>query len=57
VPDLDAAILWPAAVARHAKNRDTAVEFLEFKAETVPIGKVGAHTAAVQQMLDGVGFK
>ena len=82
-----------AAVARHAKNRDAAVKFLEylssdtaqryfadgnneypvvasaatenpalvslgrFKAETVPIGQVGANTAAVQQMLDRVGFK
>jgi iron(III) transport system substrate-binding protein len=82
-----------AAVARHAKNRDAAVQFLEylasdsaqryfadgnneypvvahvrsenpalmamgrFKAETVPIAKVGANTARVQQMLDRVGFK
>jgi iron(III) transport system substrate-binding protein len=82
-----------AAVARHAKNRDAAVQFLEylssdsaqrhfadgnneypvvasaatenpalvslgrFKAETVPIGQVGANTAVVQQMLDRVGFK
>ncbi len=82
-----------AAVARHAKNRDAAVRFLEylagdqaqryfadgnneypvvasaptenpalvslgrFKAETVPIAKVGANTALVQQMLDRVGFK
>ncbi len=81
-----------AAVARHAKNRAAAVQFLEylasdsaqryfadgnneypvvpgvaasealaglgrFKAETVPIAKVGAHTAQVQQMLDRVGFK
>jgi len=82
-----------AAVARHAKNREAAVQFLEylssdtaqryfadgnneypvvasaatenpalvslgrFKAETVPIGKVGENTAAVQQMLDRVGFK
>lgn len=28
-----------------------------FKAETVPIAKVGANTAPVQQMLDRVGFK
>ena len=28
-----------------------------FKAETVPIAKVGANTALVQQMLDRVGFK
>jgi iron(III) transport system substrate-binding protein len=82
-----------AAVARHAKNRDAAVRFLEylasdeaqrmladgnneypvvasarsenpaliamgrFKSETVPIAKVGANTAVVQQMLDRVGFK
>ena len=82
-----------AAIARHAKNRDAAVKFIEylsgdeaqrmladgnneyatvpsvkisnpalaslgtFKAETVPIAKVGANTAAVQQMLDRVGFK
>jgi iron(III) transport system substrate-binding protein len=81
-----------AAVARHAKNRDGAVKFLEylasdsaqgyfadgnneypvtagakpnavllslgsFKSETVPIAKVGANTAQVQQMLDRVGFK
>jgi iron(III) transport system substrate-binding protein len=81
------------AVARHAKNREAAVLFLEylasdeaqryladgnneypvvasvrsenpalvalgsFKAETVPIAKVGANTAAVQQMLDRVGMK
>ncbi len=29
----------------------------QFKAETVPIAKVGAATAQVQQMLDRVGFK
>ena len=81
-----------AAVARNAKNRDAAVQFLEyltsesaqryfadgnneypvaagakpnaallslgsFKSETVPIAKVGANTAVVQQMLDRVGFK
>ena len=81
-----------AAVARNAKNRAAAVEFIEylsgdtaqryfadgnneypvvpgaqpnealaslgrFKAETVPIAKVGANTAQVQQMLDRVGFK
>ena len=81
-----------AAVARHAKNREAAVQFLEylasdqaqryfadgnneypvvagvkgnnalqalgsFKSETVPIAKVGANTAQVQQMLDRVGFK
>ena len=81
-----------AAVARHAKNRPAAVQFLEylvsdsaqryfsdgnnefpvvvgvapnealaslgrFKAETVPIAKIGANTAIVQQMLDRVGFK
>jgi iron(III) transport system substrate-binding protein len=81
-----------AAVARHAKNRDAAVAFLEylasdsaqryfadgnneypvvagaapnaalaslgsFRTETVPVAKVGANTAQVQQMLDRVGFK
>jgi len=81
-----------AAVARNAKNRDAAVQFLEylasepaqryfadgnneypvvpsvpanaalvslgaFKAETVPLAKVGANTPAVQQMLDRTGFK
>ncbi len=81
-----------AAIARNAKNRDAAVQFLEylasdqaqayfadgnneypvvvgaapnavlaslgrFKAETVPIAKVGANTAQVQQMLDRVGFR
>ncbi len=81
-----------AAVARNAKNREAAVQFLEylasdsaqryfadgnneypivpsvqsnaalvslgaFKAETVPIAKVGANTPAVQQMLDRAGFK
>lgn len=81
-----------AAVARHAKNRDAAVRFLEylasdsaqryfadgnnefpvvqgiapnavlasmgsFKSEAVPIAKVGANTAQVQQMLDRAGFK
>ena len=81
-----------AAVARNAKNRAAAVQFLEylasdsaqrffadgnneypvvagvaanavltglgpFKAETVPIAKVGANTALVQQMLDRAGFK
>ena len=81
-----------AAVARNAKNRDAAVQFIEylasdaaqryfadgnneypvvanvgsnealkalgrFNAETVPIAKVGANTAQVQQMLDRVGFK
>lgn len=82
-----------AAVARHARNREAAVRFLEylasdeaqryfadgnneypvvasartenpalmalgqFKAEMVPIAKVGANTAQVQQMLDRVGLK
>ncbi len=81
------------AVARHARNRDAAVQFLEylasdsaqryfadgnneyptvggvatenpaltalgrFKAETVPVAKVGANTAQVQRMLDRVGLK
>ena len=81
-----------AAVAKNARNREAAVQFLEylsgdsaqryfadgnneypvvttapmnqalaamgkFKAETVPIARVGANTAQVQQMLDRVGFK
>lgn len=83
------------AVARHAPNRDHAVQFLEylaspaaqlifadgnnewpaakgvvfdnpalkamggaaFKSELIPIGVVGSHQGAVQQMLDRVGFK
>ena len=28
-----------------------------FKSEAVPIAKIGANTAGVQQMLDRVGFK
>ncbi len=82
-----------AAVARHARNRDAAVKFIEyltgddaqrmladgnneypvvatarsdnpalaamgrFKSEAVPIARVGAATASVQQMLDRAGFK
>jgi iron(III) transport system substrate-binding protein len=82
-----------AAVARHAKNREAAVQFIEylagdqaqryfadgnneypavpsaqtenpalvslgrFRAETVPIAKVGANTVPVQQMLDRVGYR
>jgi iron(III) transport system substrate-binding protein len=82
-----------AAVAKNARNREAAVQFLEylasdeaqryfadgnneypvvagartdnpalvrmgrFKAETVPVAKIGANTAQVQQMLDRVGFK
>lgn len=82
-----------AAVARHARNREAAVAFIEylvsdsaqrmladgnneypvvagvrpdnpalqalgpFKVETVPIARVGAATAQVQQMLDRAGFK
>jgi len=82
-----------AAVARHARNREAAVRFIEyltgddaqrmladgnneypvvasartdnaalaamgrFKPEAVPIAKVGAATAPVQQMLDRVGLR
>lgn len=82
-----------AAVARNAKNREAAQQFIEyltgddaqrmladgnneypvvpgvrtenpalaalgrFKSETVPVARVGANTAAVQQMLDRVGFR
>jgi iron(III) transport system substrate-binding protein len=81
------------AVAKHAKNRDAAVKFLEylagdaaqrhfangnnewpavpalkianpalealgdFKAETVPVSRVGMNQVKVQQMLDRVGYR
>jgi iron(III) transport system substrate-binding protein len=44
-------------VASAATENPALVSLGRFKAETVPIGKVGANTAAVQQMLDRVGFK
>ncbi|MBL8288576.1 MAG: extracellular solute-binding protein [Rubrivivax sp.] len=47
---------YPAAVGVRTDNPALAA-MGNFKAETVPIAKVGAATAQVQQMLDRVGFK
>jgi len=47
---------YPVVVSAATEN-PALVSLGRFKAETVPIGKVGANTAAVQQMLDRVGFK
>jgi iron(III) transport system substrate-binding protein len=45
-------------VVASARTENPALMTLgRFKAETVPIAKVGANTAVVQQMLDRVGFK
>jgi len=44
-------------VASVKNNNPALVAWGSFKAETVPIAKVGANTAQVQQMLDRVGFK
>jgi len=45
-------------VVASARTENPALTALgRFKAETVPIAKVGANTAQVQQMLDRVGFK
>jgi iron(III) transport system substrate-binding protein len=45
-------------VVASARTENPALMTLgRFKAETVPIAKVGANTAQVQQMLDRVGFK
>jgi iron(III) transport system substrate-binding protein len=47
---------YPASPS--ARTENPALTALgRFKAETVPIAKVGANTAQVQQMLDRVGFK
>jgi iron(III) transport system substrate-binding protein len=46
---------YPIVVGAPANDALTALG--KFKAETVPIAKVGANTAQVQQMLDRVGFK
>ena len=46
---------YPIVVGASANDALTALG--KFKAETVPIAKVGANTAQVQQMLDRVGFK
>jgi iron(III) transport system substrate-binding protein len=46
------------ATANGVKVSNPALNSLgNFKSETVPIAKVGANTAQVQQMLDRVGFK
>jgi iron(III) transport system substrate-binding protein len=45
------------AVASVKSNNPALARMGAFKAETVPISKVGANTAQVQQMLDRVGFK
>ena len=47
---------YPAVPGVRVDNPALAA-FGPFKAETVPIAKVGANTARVQQMLDRVGFK
>jgi iron(III) transport system substrate-binding protein len=47
---------YPAAPGVRTENPALAA-MGRFKAETVPIAKVGAATAQVQQMLDRVGFK
>lgn len=45
-------------VVATAKTNNPALAAMgAFKAETVPVAKVGANTAVVQQMLDRVGFK
>jgi iron(III) transport system substrate-binding protein len=44
-------------VASAATENPALASLGRFKAETVPISQVGANTAAVQQMLDRVGFK
>lgn len=50
---------WPAAKGVDPEN--PALKAMTggkpFKSETIPISAVGAHMAAVQQMLDRVGFK
>jgi iron(III) transport system substrate-binding protein len=45
------------AVPTVKSNNPVLARLGAFKAETVPINKVGANTAQVQQMLDRVGFK
>ncbi|MCC6246240.1 MAG: extracellular solute-binding protein [Rubrivivax sp.] len=47
---------YPAVTGLNTDN-PALVAMGRFKAETVPIAKVGAATAQVQQMLDRVGFK
>ena len=45
------------AVPSVKSNNPVLARLGSFKAETVPVNKVGANTALVQQMLDRVGFK
>jgi len=45
------------AVPAVKSNNPVLARLGSFKAETVPVNKVGANTALVQQMLDRVGFK
>ncbi|MCL4696348.1 MAG: extracellular solute-binding protein [Burkholderiaceae bacterium] len=47
---------YPAVTGLNTDN-PALIAMGRFKAETVPIAKVGAATAQVQQMLDRVGFK
>ncbi len=49
---------WPTA--KGVKVNNPALQAMgggNFKAETIPLSAVGAHTVKVQQMLDRVGFK
>ncbi len=49
---------WPTA--KGVKVNNPALQAMsggDFKAETIPLAAVGAHTVKVQQMLDRVGFK
>ena len=49
---------WPAAKGVSFDNPALkAMGGASFKAESVPIGTIGAHQVAVQRMLDRVGFK
>ena len=49
---------WPTAKGVEIENAAlTAMSGGDFKAETIPLAKVGANTVKVQQMLDRVGFK
>jgi iron(III) transport system substrate-binding protein len=49
---------WPAAKGVVFDNPALkAMGGTAFKSELIPIGAVGSHQGAVQQMLDRVGFK
>ena len=50
---------WPTAKGVKVNNPALAAMSGggQFKAETIPLAKVGANTVKVQQMLDRVGFK